>query len=183
MNLGIRAVVFAVALSSSAMASEWSRFRGPNGTGVDPSESALPVRFGPGENVLWKTELPPGHSSPILTDDRLFLTAFEDDNLLTFCLDRKTGEILWRREAPRARVTKVDDRNNAASPSPAFAHVMAALGGVEDADLVLLLAHHGRRGGGFRHRDGSWSPANRSQGNEPSPTQGRRAPASPRFSI
>ncbi len=119
MNSGIRAVAFAVALSSPAMASEWSRFRGPNGTGVDPSPRALPLRFGPSENVIWKTELPPGHSSPILTEDRLFLTAFDEDKLFTYCLDRTTGKILWRREAPRARSTKVDDRNNAASASPA----------------------------------------------------------------
>jgi outer membrane protein assembly factor BamB len=119
MNLAFRAVVLAVVLSSSAMATEWSRFRGPNGTGVDASDRPLPLRFGPGENVIWKTELPPGHSSPILAADRLFLTAFEGDDLLTYCLNRKTGEILWRREAPRTRVTKVDDRNNPASPSPA----------------------------------------------------------------
>jgi outer membrane protein assembly factor BamB len=119
MNFGIRAVVFGVLVASPATASEWSRFRGPNGTGVDTSGKALPLRFGPAENVLWKTELPPGHSSPILTENRVFLTAFQDEELLTYCLDRRTGEILWRREAPRERVTKVDDRNNAASPSPA----------------------------------------------------------------
>jgi hypothetical protein len=119
MNLAFRMVALALVLSSPAMASEWSRFRGPNGTGVDPSDRALPLRFGPGENVLWKTELPPGHSSPILTEERLFLTAFEDEKLFTFCLDRETGAILWRREAPRARISKIDGRNNAASPSPA----------------------------------------------------------------
>ncbi|MGH9336936.1 MAG: PQQ-binding-like beta-propeller repeat protein, partial [Vicinamibacteria bacterium] len=107
-----------LALSLESTASEWSRFRGPNGTGVDASEKPLPLRFGPDENVLWKTELPAGHSSPILAEERLFLTAFEDDRLYTYCLDRQTGKILWRREAPRARVTKIDDRNNAASPSP-----------------------------------------------------------------
>jgi outer membrane protein assembly factor BamB len=119
MNSGIRAVAFAAALSSSALASEWSRFRGPNGTGVDTSERPLPLRFGPAENVIWKAELPPGHSSPILTDDKVFLTASDGDKLLTYGLDRGTGKILWSREAPRARVTKIDDRNNAASPSPA----------------------------------------------------------------
>lgn len=108
-----------LSLNASATASEWSRFRGPNGTGVDVSSSALPLRFGPEENVVWKTDLPPGHSSPILTAERVFLTAFETEGLFTYCLDRATGRVLWRREAPRDRSTKVDDRNNAASPSPA----------------------------------------------------------------
>jgi outer membrane protein assembly factor BamB len=107
------------ALSLTLAPSEWSRFRGPNGTGVDPSEKTLPLRFGPEENLLWKTELPPGHSSPILSRDRIFLTAFEEERLYTYCLDRGTGKVLWRREAPRPRVTEIDARNNSASPSPA----------------------------------------------------------------
>ena len=68
--------------------------------------------------MVWKTKLPPGHSSPVLTEDGIFLTAFEDEVLLTFCLDRKTGEIVWRRVAPRDRTEKVDRRNTPASPTP-----------------------------------------------------------------
>jgi outer membrane protein assembly factor BamB len=77
------------------------------------------LRFGPAENLVWKTELPAGHSSPILTADRVFLTAVEGETLFTYALDRTTGRILWKREAPRTRVTKIDSRNNPASPSPA----------------------------------------------------------------
>jgi outer membrane protein assembly factor BamB len=77
------------------------------------------VEFGPEKNVVWKTPLPPGHSSPILSDDRIFLTAHEDKKLLTLCLDRETGKILWRRESPRDREEKLDKRNSPASPSPA----------------------------------------------------------------
>ena len=57
--------------SHLAFACEWSRFRGPNGTGVIDTE-ALPLHFGPEENVVWKTALPPGHSSSILTEKRIF---------------------------------------------------------------------------------------------------------------
>jgi outer membrane protein assembly factor BamB len=115
----IERVLALALLAAPAGATEWSRFRGPNGTGVDLSGKTLPLQFGPTQNLIWKTELPPGHSSPILTPDRIFLTAFEEEKLFTYSLDRKTGEIQWRREAPRPRNTKVDDRNNAASPSPA----------------------------------------------------------------
>src|SRR6185295_5119532 len=45
---------------------EWSQFRGPNGSGVS-STTGLPEEFGPAKNVVWKTALPPGHSSPVLT--------------------------------------------------------------------------------------------------------------------
>src|SRR4029077_17126360 len=43
---------------------EWSRFRGPNGSGMVET-GALPTLFGPTQNVVWKTPLPPGYSSPI----------------------------------------------------------------------------------------------------------------------
>ena len=83
----------------------WSRFRGPNGTGVSQA-TGLPVSFGPEKNVRWKTPLPPGHSSPVLSDSRIFLTAHSPDKesytLLVICLDRKTGRELWRREVPRS---------------------------------------------------------------------------------
>jgi len=80
--------------------------------------TGLPAEFGPQKNLVWKTALPPGHSSPIVAGDRIFLTAYESDLLLTFSLDRATGKILWRREAPRDRKDPVDARNSPASPSP-----------------------------------------------------------------
>ena len=96
----------------------WSRFRGPNGSGVSTS-TRLPAEFGPETNVVWKTELPFGHSSPALTRDRVFLTGARGEHLVTICLDRRTGKILWEREAPRSRVEKLDTRNGPAGPTPA----------------------------------------------------------------
>ena len=40
-------------------ATDWSMFRGPNASGIS-NEIGLPVEFGPGKNMVWKTELPPG---------------------------------------------------------------------------------------------------------------------------
>ena len=96
----------------------WSRFRGPNGSGVSTS-TRLPAEFGTDKNVVWKTELPFGHSSPALTRERIFLTAARGEHLVTICLDRRTGKILWEREAPRSRVEKLDTRNGPAGPTPA----------------------------------------------------------------
>jgi len=96
----------------------WSRFRGPNGSGVSTS-TRLPTEFGPDRNVVWKTELPFGHSSPALTRERIFLTGARGERLVTICLDRRSGKILWEREAPRVRVEKLDTRNGPAGPTPA----------------------------------------------------------------
>jgi outer membrane protein assembly factor BamB len=106
---------------STAGAEDWPQFRGPNGTGVSTTVG-LPVEFGPQKNVIWKTELPPGHSSPVLTRDRIFLTAHSKDKenhkLLVFCLDRQKGTVLWQREVPRAQTGRLQLVNGPASPSP-----------------------------------------------------------------
>jgi outer membrane protein assembly factor BamB len=99
-------------------AEEWSRFRGPNGAGVGDN-SPLPVTFGPEQNMLWRTPLPSGHSSPVLTDDRVFVTGAEGDALVTIAIDRQAGGIAWQARTPRTRALPVDKRNNPASPSPA----------------------------------------------------------------
>lgn len=91
-------------------------FRGPNAAGVS-DEKNLPVEFGKGKNMVWRTPLPPGHSSPVLAGDSIFLTAVEDERLFTICLDRQTGRVKWRREAPRPRKEELHKSNNPASPS------------------------------------------------------------------
>src|SRR6476646_10285647 len=106
-----------LAAAALMTATDWPRFRGPNGSGVAETDG-LPAEFGPRQNLIWKTALPPGHSSPILSGDRIFLTAFEGDVLLTIALDRATGQVAWRRECPRPRKELLDKRNSPASPSP-----------------------------------------------------------------
>jgi outer membrane protein assembly factor BamB len=98
-------------------AADWPQFRGPNGTGV-AGDSPLPIEFSRQKNVSWSTAIPPGHSSPVLTDTRIFVTAAESEKLLTLCLDRSTGKIIWRREAPRPRKEESQPTNSPASPSP-----------------------------------------------------------------
>jgi len=97
---------------------EWSRFRGPNGSGV-ADVSGLPAEFGPTRNVIWKTDLPQGFSSPVVSGGRIYLTGFRDGKLLSLAIDRATGKVLWEREAPRDRREKLDSRNHPASPSAA----------------------------------------------------------------
>ncbi len=102
---------------TSAFTDEWSQFRGPNGTGVSATKG-LPFEFGPQKNVIWKAALPPGHSSPVLTRDRIFVTAHDKEKLFVICLDRQTGKILWQREAPRSHTGRLQNVNGPASPSP-----------------------------------------------------------------
>jgi outer membrane protein assembly factor BamB len=84
------------------------------------AESAgLPSELASARNVLWRTAVPAGYSSPVLVGDRIFLTAAEGDQLLTICYRRNDGRELWRREAPRARKETLDRRNLPAAASAA----------------------------------------------------------------
>ncbi len=96
---------------------DWSRFRGPNGSGLSDA-TRIPTEFGPDKNLIWRLSLPQGHSSPILFEDRIYLTAFRGDRLVTLAIDRHAGRILWERSAPEVKTRVIDKRNNAASPSP-----------------------------------------------------------------
>ncbi len=105
------------ALSLPAATTEWTRFRGPNGSGLSTA-TRIPAEFGPDKNVIWRLSLPQGHSSPILYENRIYLTAFRGDQLVTMAIDRQAGRILWERSAPHVSTKMIDKRNNAASPSP-----------------------------------------------------------------
>ena len=99
------------------MAAEWRGFRGPNASGVADG-NALPREIGPDKNVVWKTAIPAGKSSPAVTANRIFLTGHEKGHLVTFALERQTGKLLWSRQAPGNREEKRNALNDPASPSP-----------------------------------------------------------------
>ncbi len=91
--------LFWLALQAVVEASEWTRFRGPNGSGVART-SGLPIELGPETNVVWRTALPPGHSSPVLSSGRIFLTALEEEALF--------GKIFMVSESGKVAVLKPD---------------------------------------------------------------------------
>lgn len=97
----------------------WPQFRGPNSSGL--GEGRPPVHFGPDQNVLWKTAVGPGLSSPIIWEGRIFLAEFDRANkqLATLCIDRRTGKILWRRTVAPAQIEKVHEISSPAGATPA----------------------------------------------------------------
>ena len=112
----MKAAVALLLCACAVLAEDWSRFRGPNGLGVDDS-APLPDALAP-DAAVWATELPMGKSSPALTEDKVFLTGHENEELITFALDRATGRVLWRRTAPSRRLEKLNRLNGEASSSP-----------------------------------------------------------------
>src|SRR3972149_11918506 len=115
---GVALLVTVLTVGVTSQDLGWSRFRGPNGSGLADARG-LPATFGPGQNEIWKPPLPAGHSSPILSRRHVLVTALEGGDLLTIAVDRMSGRVAWRRVVPRSRIQTVDKRNHPASPSPA----------------------------------------------------------------
>lgn len=96
-----------IALGNALHAADWSRFRGPNGTGI--VDDTVPARWSEQKNLAWQVDLPgPGHSSPIVVGDRVFVTCWsgygldqndpgdpEDLMRHLVCLAEATGEVQW----------------------------------------------------------------------------------------
>ncbi len=117
-----------------ASAQNWPQFRGPGSQGISV-ETGLPVQWSATSNVIWKTTLPgPGHSSPIVWGDRIFLTAFRSERmsnayaaryllsargqLVVLALDKSSGKILWERAVKASSIEALHPANSPASPTP-----------------------------------------------------------------
>ena len=106
-----------IAISSLEAADSWPQFRGPNAGGVADDERP-PVHFGPETNLHWKVNVPPGLSSPVVSKECVFLTAFQDGQLLTIAYSTATGRELWRRTAPAKEIERCHQFSSPAAPTP-----------------------------------------------------------------
>ena len=115
---------------------DWPRFRGPGGMGVSDAKG-LPVSWGPGENVVWKTAMPgPGASSPIVFGDHIYVTCYtgylvpgepggslEQLKRHLIAVRLSNGEILWNQPiaAKLPEEKRIRDHGYAASTPAADA--------------------------------------------------------------
>lgn len=108
-SMGSRSLCVAALLAASvASAADWTRFRGPNGTGH--GDGAVPLEWDDTRHLIWKTPLPgPGSSSPVVQGSHVFVTCYSgygvagggEPAALTrhlVCLDRETGTPRWQRD-------------------------------------------------------------------------------------
>jgi outer membrane protein assembly factor BamB len=107
-----------VQLAGQRTVTQWPRFRGPNGSGVSETDKP-PTTFGPSTNRLWRVAVPPGHSSPVIWNDHIFLTAVDNDALLVIALRRPDGRVLWQQRAPAEKFEKVHPFSSVAASTPA----------------------------------------------------------------
>jgi outer membrane protein assembly factor BamB len=142
--LWLALVLWAGSLSARAGDANWSRFRGPNGSGV-AAEASFPATFSAGD-FAWRVSLSgKGHSSPVAWGDRLFVTAADPDSgeLSLISLDASTGGELWTRRFDGAP-HHLHAANSYASSSPAVDASRVYLTWVSDGALMAAaLSHEG----------------------------------------
>lgn len=142
------ALVFAVlSLASCTLcpAQEWTRFRGPNGSGVSDA-ATIPVQWKQSD-YNWAVSLPGyGHSSPVVWDGRVFVTSANEEQATRYllCIDADGGGVVWQREFEFAEY-KHHKNNSSASGTPAVDanHVYVLWQSKAESPLVAL-DHAGR---------------------------------------
>jgi outer membrane protein assembly factor BamB len=85
--------------SATALAQDWNRFRGPNGSGESEAKS-VPAKWEANE-VNWKVALPGiGHSSPALWGEKIFVLSANGENATrhVLCLSARDGAQIWRKD-------------------------------------------------------------------------------------
>lgn len=100
--------------SEEELFSNWPSFRGAYGNGI-AGAGEYPVEWDgkTGKNILWKTEIPrEGFNSPVVWENRVFLSGADESAREVYCLDAGSGTILWQ--------VRVDDIS---SGSPDFPEV------------------------------------------------------------
>jgi outer membrane protein assembly factor BamB len=112
------APVYVACWQPTVVAQNWTQFRGSNGSGLASESVKLPTEIGPETNVVWKADLPPGHSSPAIFGSHVYLTAIRDKRLYTIALARKDGKLLWEREAPAKALEKIHPISSQAASTP-----------------------------------------------------------------
>lgn len=117
--LALLGVVGAPALSAYAGELERSYFRRDGGV-ASGANARPPCDFASAEVLRWRAPLPSGHSSPCKAGRLLVVTTFEEEQTLsTVALDRQTGQIAWRREAPNDRLEPYHPTGSPAASTPA----------------------------------------------------------------
>jgi len=120
------------------VATNFSAFRGPGGNGV-AFQKNIPTSWNgeSGENILWKTEIPlAGFNSPIVWEDKIFLTGATKSKMEVYCFDRNSGEILWT-----APVENIPGSPATAPKVPDYTGYAASTGATDGKNFYVIFAN------------------------------------------
>ena len=121
MRLTVIQSILTVLLSAAAVAADLPAVYFRSDSGQGSGGAALPERLDADACQLWRCPLAPGHSTPCLYGDRLFVTTYQrdGDQLSTVAIDRTSGQVLWQQVAPRRDIEPYHQAGSPAAASPA----------------------------------------------------------------
>src|ERR1043166_4428744 len=110
-------VLWTTCALAAASSAPWPQFHGPDAAGV-ADDAKPPLEFGAEKNLVWKAPAPSGVSSVIVWGDRLFLTGFASNQLVTVAYDARQGRELWRRVSSAAKIESCHEFSSPAASTP-----------------------------------------------------------------
>ena len=139
------AIALLLGLGASLHAQEWTRFRGPNGSGISDAKT-VPTKWTE-EDYNWKIALPgDGHGSPVIWGEKIFVVSGEEksgDRIVT-CVAAGDGKIAWSKTYP-GKSYRHHNFNAVGHSTPAVdAQSVYAYLGSEEEVLVVALDHDGK---------------------------------------
>jgi outer membrane protein assembly factor BamB len=134
------------AIAASAVAQDWTRFRGPNGSGIGDAKT-IPTKW-TDSDFNWNVALPGGgHSSPVLWGDAIILTAADEKSgrLHVLCLSTTNGSISWQKSYPLTAFPKHDYNSFASSTAAVDAERIYLCRTEPERQVLFALDHKGGR--------------------------------------
>ncbi len=120
-------LLLTLALATAGRA-DWTHYRGPTQNGVSP-ETGWAVPAGPPKQ-LWKANVGKGTSSVTTAGGRVFTMGNVGDKDVVYCLDAKSGKVLWKHDYPMSVDPKLFEGGPRSTP-------------VIDGNRVYALSHQG----------------------------------------
>jgi outer membrane protein assembly factor BamB len=133
-----------VLLTMEEIKKQSNSFRGPFGNGVSIHKN-IPVSWdgAKGRKVIWKVKVPkPGYNSPVIWNDKVFVTGADSKSEVVFCYDLATGKLLWQKDAgkiPGSPASRPDvSQDTGLSPSTVVVDGQRVFAIFPTGDLVCL---------------------------------------------
>jgi outer membrane protein assembly factor BamB len=134
-----------VCWSATTFAQDWTRFRGPNGSG-ESNDDSIPAAWNE-KDFAWKIALPGyGHSSPVVWGEKVFLMSADPESATRYvlCIHADSGKTLWKKDYASGQ-QPIHKKSSLASVTPTVdAEMMFTAWSTQEHTFVAGFDHAGK---------------------------------------
>ncbi len=106
--------MLSLAAAGRGVCADWPQWRGPDENGI--AREKLPKDFD-AEEIVWRARVGIGFSSLAIAEGRLFTLGHDGGKETVWCLDAKTGKMIWSDEYEAALLPNLHEGGPAATPT------------------------------------------------------------------